>query len=193
MLVTEQDREMARREPDSAKKTTESCYNCGLAYVTVRAKITLKAKNDFQRESRRTLSFCSEECANQTAFLQLRTASTPTAITRYLGSTPIRYADFRSQVKLGVEPILGEGLNVRKPIAESRINTGASEGKNEHMALPHIDLVSVRSRRLGGRPRKWKSEADRLRAYRARGGFSNYRLQDCSQVSIPETEARGTT
>lgn len=150
-----------------------SCYNCGLPQVEVRARITLKAGNNFQRESRPALTFCSDECAYQTAFLQLHKGSTPTTITRYLGSKPIRYAEFRSQAKLDVDPIdpiLDSGLTVRKPIAETRENIGVPEAENEKMALPHTDLVSVRSRPLGGRPRKWRSEADRLRAYRSRGG-----------------------
>lgn len=72
-------------------------------------------------------------------------------------------------MKLAVEPILGDGLTVRKPIAEAHENIGPPEAENEEPTLPHTDLVSVRPRRIGGRPRKWRTEADRLRAYRARG------------------------
>ena len=145
-----------------------SCYNCASPSVKVRTRIKFKPKNDYQRDSRRTLPFCSEECAYQTAFLQLHTVSTPTSITRYLGSKPIAFAEFRSKVRLEVEPVSGRGLTVRKPIAETRINTGVQEAENQELALPYVDLVSVRSERLGGRPRKWNSESARLRAYRER-------------------------
>ena len=161
-----------RRQLEAVTTAVYRASMCG-------ATITLKAQNDFQRESRRSLSFCSEECAYQTAFLQLHTVSAPTTITRYLGSTPIRYADFRSQVKLDVDPIdasLDSGPTVRKPTAEAPENIGPPEAENEEPALPYTDLVSVRSRRLGGRPRKWRTEADRLRAYRARGPMLRRRV-----------------
>jgi len=172
--------------------TKECCLNCGLPRVRVRARIRLQAENDYLRDSFRRLPFCSEECAYQTAFLQLHTVSTPTTITRYLGSKPITYAEFRSKVKLGVEPVAERGLMSRKPIAETRINTGVPEAENEKMGLPYTEVVSGRSERLGGRPRKWSSEAERKRAYRERAREKTAEVASATRINTDEKHVPGS-
>ena len=157
-----------RQIGDTTVESIECCCNCALPYVRGRARIKLKAKNEYQRNSHRTLPFCSEECAYQTAFLQLHTVSKPTTTTRYLGLKPISLPEFRSKVRLDVQQIAKRDPMSRKPITETHINTGVPEAQNEEMALPYTDLVSGRSKCLGGRPRKWYAEADRKRAYRER-------------------------
>lgn len=142
------------------------CYNCGSPDVKFKAKIRLCAENAFRRSSSRTLSFCNQGCARQTMFLQLETRSTRDTVTRFMGGHPITYAEFRKRVP--VEPV-GESDRA-ETMLETRVNTGSPEVENEKVDLPHRDEVSERSealyRRVGGRPRKWASEAERMRAYR---------------------------
>jgi hypothetical protein len=142
------------------------CYSCGLPDVSFKAKIRLRAENSFRRGSNRTLPFCNEECARQTMFVQLETRSTRETVTRFMGGYPITYAEFRKRV--AVEAV---GQSDRaETIAETRINTEPPEAENGKVDLTHGERVSERSeavyRRVGGRPRKWVSEAERMRAYR---------------------------
>jgi hypothetical protein len=142
------------------------CYNCGLPDVSVKARVCLRAENSFRRGSHRTLPFCNEECARQTMLLQLETRSTRENVTRFMGGSPITYAEFRKRVP--VEPV--GGSDRAETIAQTRINTEAPEAENGKVDLTHGERVSVRSeatcRRVGGRPRKWVSEAERMRVYR---------------------------
>ena len=79
---------------------------------------------------------------------------------------PVTLAQFRATHPL-------EGLDRTETMAETRINTGAKIGLFENLALeareefPHANRAS---KRKGGRPRKWRSEAERVREYRRRMG-----------------------
>ena len=76
--------------------STNPCFNCGLERKhDYRISLRIRPKNDYQRETRRMVLCCSEECAYQAAFLQLKTVSTRDRVTRFLSDRPIRYAEFR--------------------------------------------------------------------------------------------------
>lgn len=137
----------------------ETCYNCGLPSDCVqsegyRLKITHKAENEYRRDSKRAVWCHSKECAIQAI-----------AVAKYGPSThrwPITLAQFRS-----TDPL--RGLDRAETIAETRINTGAPESLFENVDPEDGPGVSERftgSKRKGGRPRKWASEAERMRAYR---------------------------
>jgi hypothetical protein len=145
-----------------------ACVNCALpsnCLSTPGRKIAIQSRpeNGFQKERKRTVWVCTDECAHQAL-----------AIAKYGPSThkwPIRLAQFRAMNPL--RPISGQ--TVTKTIAETRINSGSEDANFPGRLLPHHDLVSVtpkgRLRRKGGRPRTWRSEAEgnrqRQRAYRA--------------------------
>ena len=97
---------------------------------------------------------CSDECAYQALAIA--------AYGRASHKWPITLAEFKALNPLPART---------ETIAETRINTGAKSGEYEVMAPLVMEVVSVRKtafKRKGGRPRKWTSEADRLRAYRTR-------------------------
>jgi len=152
----------------------EVCENCGLPAWAVgtgyRVTIEVKAEK-FKRASKRTVWCHDRECALQTL-----------AIARYGLPTcrwPITLAQFRSLPE--VQELISRS-ECTETIAGTRINTGAPEALNEKVDLPHQPPISVRlegpktceqaearfPRRKGGRPKKWNSEAQRLRAYRDR-------------------------
>jgi hypothetical protein len=58
------------------------------------------------------------------------------------------------------------GSACTETISETRVDAGVA--KAETQVLDQDSMASVSVRRRGGRPRKWKNEAERLRAYRAR-------------------------
>ena len=137
----------------------ETCHNCGLpsdCFMSegYKIQITRKAENAYGRDSKRTVWCHSKECALQAL-----------AIAKYGASThrwPVTLAQFRATRPL-------DGLDRTETIAESRINTEAPEALFENLEQTPTDPLSVRftgSRRKGGRPRKWASESERLRAYR---------------------------
>jgi len=138
------------------------CHNCGLPSDCSAAeghtvRLEIKPSNKFHRTSHRTVWCHSEECAVQAP-----------AIARYGLSThkwPVRFAQARATHPL-------EGLDRTETIAGTRINTASKNGSFENLDLeagngfPYADRVL---KRKGGRPRKWRSEADRVREYRRRG------------------------
>jgi hypothetical protein len=138
----------------------ETCYNCGLPADCspsegYRIQITHKAENGFHRDRRRTVWCHSRECAIQAL-----------AVAAYGPSTrdwPITLAQFRATHPL-------ELSDRSETIAETRINTGAPEGLFGNPDPEYGQGVSERSRALktrkGGRPRKWISDAERMRARR---------------------------
>jgi hypothetical protein len=134
------------------------CFNCGLSGGAVHARIKFRAENSYHRPSARTLAFCSEECAVQFMFLQLETRSTRELITRYFAGKPITLAQFRRLV-----PVEGsDRAEMGSQVADSN---GAKNGKNGNPGLPHMPPISAR-KSSPGRPKKWKSNAERMRAYR---------------------------
>ena len=148
------------RRSESAEMSGTSCANCGLPNAQVAVPIQLKPENGYRRISRK-LFFCSDQCALQMAFLQLPARITAESITRYFRNQPIRFADFRKI-----------SLDRPETISKTRVNSGAAEAKNERLDLPYVARVNGTKvsllKRQGGRPRKWGSEAERKRDYRAR-------------------------
>ncbi len=141
----------------------ENCFNCGLPTDRVSGKgrilvLSLKPGNRFCRQTKRTVWVCSDDCAFQTL-----------AISKYGTAThkwPVTLAQFKATNPLP----LSEDCHRPETIAERRINSGSSEPENKLLDQPYLDLVSGRKSgrktRIGGRPRKWKSDAERKRAYR---------------------------
>lgn len=137
----------------------DNCHNCGLPSDCClsegyRIRIIRKAENEYQRDSKRAVWCHSKECAVQAL-----------GIARYGSAThkwPITLAQFRASQPLGES-------DRTETIAETRINTASPEGLNANLDQDLTGPISVRSGaflRKGGRPRKWTSEAERLRAYR---------------------------
>jgi len=154
----------------------EVCENCGLPADAVsglgyKLTVEVKPENTFQRASRRTVWCHDRECAVQT--LAIARFGLPTC------RWPITLAQFRSLPE--VQELISRS-ECTETIAGTRINTGAPEALNEKVGLPHQPPISVRLDgpktceqaearfpcRKGGRPKKWNSEAQRLRAYRDR-------------------------
>lgn len=139
----------------------EVCENCGLPAWAVtgrgyRVVIYTKAEK-FRRSSKRTVWCHVEECAAQAL-----------AVSRYGAAShkwPITLAQFRSLPE--VQEVIRRSACTENgsQVVDSR---DAQKGLNEEMRLPHIPAISVRK----GRPRKWISEAERLRAYRERNEAS---------------------
>jgi hypothetical protein len=143
-----------------------TCHVCGVplwacfgpGFIT---KVKAKAENRFRRDRQVSVWCCSKRCAMQAnALAELGPAS---------HKWPISLAEFAAQ--------RGTMLDIREPgadrtetIAESSVNTGAAEAEQQDLDQQPNEAVSVREivRRRGGRPRKWKSEAERLRDYRER-------------------------
>jgi hypothetical protein len=146
------------------------CFNCGLPDPRVRASVVLRERdgNPYKHDSTRVLPFCGEECARQTTFLQLHTVSTPDRVTRFLAGKPITYAEFKAKVPVAVER-RPSGQDRSETIAEARVNSGAAEAENGLLGLPHAEPENggfPNAKRRGGRPRKWKNDAERMRARR---------------------------
>jgi hypothetical protein len=135
----------------------KTCHNCGLpsdCCSTEGYSLTLerKAANRFRRDSRRTVWCHSEECAVQAL-----------AIARYGLPTsrwPITLAQFRASAPL-------ERSDVRKPTLEVVDSTSSKTPLFEKVDPQHGGEVYERSERKGGRPRKWASDAERMRVRRA--------------------------
>ena len=97
-------------------------------------------------------------------------------LTGILAGKPITYAEFCRLVPV---ELVDSRSDRPETIAETRINTGAAEAKNEILDLYHGGGVSGRLeglKRKGGRPRKWGSEAERKRSYRAMRGQTGNEL-----------------
>jgi hypothetical protein len=137
----------------------DSCYNCGLPEDCAlsegyKLRLTFKAKTAYGRDSKRTVWCHSEECTIQALAVALYGPSSH--------KWPVTLAQFRATRPL-------DGLDRAETIAEPRVNTGAPEALVGILDPEHGAGVSVRfraSKRIGGRPRKWASEAERMRAYR---------------------------
>jgi len=102
-------------------------------------------------------------------FLQLEVRSTRDAGTRFMGGSPMSYAEFSERVPVEIV----EGSDRAATIAESRINTGSKNALIENLDPEYREGVSERPerseglyKRPGGRPRKWASDAERMKAYR---------------------------
>src|SRR5882672_2236162 len=114
------------------------CFNCGLPDATVKAKVRLCRENAYRRDSRRTLPFCNSECARQAMFLQLEVRSTRDAGTRFMGGSPMSYAEFSERVPVEIV----EGSDRAATIAESRINTGSKNALIENLDPEYREGVS---------------------------------------------------
>lgn len=142
----------------------KTCHNCGLPSDIFEANgrsivLHLQPSNRFCRATKRTVWCCSDECCYQA----LAIAAYGPASHKW----PIKLSEFRT-----LNPLTPRDEPDRtETIAETRINTGARRGKSEVMTPLVMERVSVRKtafKRKTGRPRKWTSEAERLRAYRTR-------------------------
>jgi len=83
---------------------------------------------------------------------------------------PLTLAEYAAR-RLGLLDIRKAEADRTETIAETRINTGAKEGKSQVIVPEATGIVSVQKtafKRKVGRPKKWSSEASRLRAYRSR-------------------------
>lgn len=145
--------------------TTDSCYNCGLpAYANsdegIAIRLRQRAENSFQRDHKRTVWCCSRSCAIQ-AF----------AISRMGPSThnwPVSLSEFAGLHHEEIEKAIQVRLDRTEMASGTRINSGAAEGKSGYLALPYTEPINGRISVRRGRPKKWASEAERLRAYRQR-------------------------
>jgi hypothetical protein len=150
----------------SVRLPTRTCHICGMASWACSAegfttKITSKAANKFRRDRQVSVWCCSRSCAIQANALSEMGPAThkwPMTLAEYT----IQYAN-----RLDIREV---GADRTETIAETRVNTGATETEDQIPDQEAKEAVSVReiARRRGGRPRRWKSEADRLRAYRGR-------------------------
>jgi len=162
-----------------AVSSSRSCHNCGLPSSCISdlgsqaeeagvrfsdsgsckgpgllTKLRFKAGFGEKRDRKLTVWCCSAECAIQ-AHAQAQLGS---ATCRW----PVTLADYRAA---NAERILGESDRT-ETYAGTRIKSGCEQPENQFLGLPHMEHENVRKPRRGGRPRKWQSEADRLRAYR---------------------------
>jgi hypothetical protein len=134
-----------------------TCHNCGLPSDCSSSEgytltIEHRAENKFRRNSRRTVWCHSEECAIQTL-----------AIAKYGLPTyrwPISLSQFRATAPL-------DSSNVRKPTSEVTDSTKSESALFDKGDLEAGNPVYERPERKGGRPRKWASDAERMRARRA--------------------------
>lgn len=134
----------------------QTCHNCGLpsdcASNGRQVTLRLKPENGSQRERKHTVWCHSDECAIQAL-----------AIAQYGPAThkwPITLAQFRA-----MNPLPAKGRSDRTEMGfQVTDSINAKNANFEIMGLPHMPAISVRK----GRPKRWNSEAERLRAYRAR-------------------------
>ena len=142
----------------------KTCHNCGIPSDISEAvgrsvTLHLQPSNRFCRATRKTVWCCSDECC----FQALAIAAYGPASHKW----PIKLSEFRTLNSLPPQ----DEPDRTETIAETRINTGAKRGEFEIMAPLVMEGLSVRKtafKRKTGRPRKWTSEAERLRAYRMR-------------------------
>lgn len=138
------------------------CHNCSLPSGAITTpgrlvRLTLKPENGFPRERRVTVWCHSDECALQAM-----------AIARYGPAShrwPITMAQFRAMNR----------LDRYETHAETRINSGAAETDFGIMggdALPGFCNAQNGPKRVSGRPRRWRSNAERQRAWRERSAHS---------------------
>jgi len=71
-----------------------------LPEATLAVRVRQEPKNRYRRETYRTVFFCNQGCAAETAFLELPAHSTKDAIVRFFGGRPIHYREFRELVDL---------------------------------------------------------------------------------------------
>lgn len=138
-----------------------SCHNCGMYSDCASGEgrtvaLHVMPKSKFCRETKRTVWCCSDSCAYQALAIArygLPSYRWPVTLAQFIGLNPLPLRSERTKTPSQV-------LDSASPKIE----------KNEFPGLPLMDTVSVREKglktRRGGRPRKWESEAERLRAYR---------------------------
>jgi len=141
-------------------RKTQTCDACGLTSWAlvgpgVSLKLRIRGENRFHPDRRHTVWCCSSRCAIQS----LAVAEMGSATHKW----PITLAQFAA---LNAQRVSSR-LDRPETIAGTRINSGSAEGENGIMDLPHLEGENVRKPRRGGRPRKWQTEAQRKRAYRA--------------------------
>lgn len=135
------------------------CHMCGLpswpiAEPGFSVKLRIKAETRFQRDRRPTVWCCSPSCAIQS----LAVAEMGPVTHKW----PISLAQFAS---LNAERIAA-CLDRAETYQKNRINSGAENAENWFMGLPHMEAENLRKPRRGGRPKKWETNAHRMRAYR---------------------------
>lgn len=150
----------------SVRVPVRTCHVCGVPSWTCSGegwvtKIKSKAENRFRRDRTLTVWCCSRACAVQAnAMAEMGPAT-------HKWSTTLAEYDAQRSAALDIREA---GAARTETIAETSANTGSAEAENQVLDQDSIEAVSVReiAPRRGGRPRMWKSEADRLRAYRER-------------------------
>jgi hypothetical protein len=146
-----------------------TCESCGLpswavADEGVRIKLRQKAENSFRRDRVRTVWCCSRPCADQAFALSVMGPASH--------RWPVTLAEFTAGHHDEIDQAIQGQSDRPETYAGPRIISGVAEPNLEVMGLPHMGVVSGRREgsyaRSGGRPRKWKSEAERKRAERHR-------------------------
>jgi hypothetical protein len=154
---------------DSLSHHSTRCHMCGLPSSSwfgpgTVIKIKTKAENRFQRTRTISVPCCSPDCALQSLAISDMGPATH--------KWPISLAEYFDRIQ-SLEGF-DEGPARTETPSESSENTGAGQPENRSVDLDHVPRVSVR--RKGGRPRKWNSEAERLRAHRNRQRESRLEL-----------------
>lgn len=138
----------------------KSCHNCGMPNWAisgdgVETRLRQKPHNRFSRDTKPRVWCCSESCA-----LQARAQAEMGSATHRWPMTLSEYAAqerTQRQRRSDRAKTTSEVIDSKEP----------KMGKNGFMTLPYLErqnaLVSARK---GGRPRKWETNAERMRAYR---------------------------
>ena len=150
--------------------TVANCEICSMpswaiASNGVSFRLRQSAKNACQRESKRTVWCCSESCTRQVFAISKMGAASH--------KWPISFAEFCAAHAAEITKAQA-GSDCYETYAETRINRGSKEGLFQFMGPEYQEGVSSRSEapkvsipRKGGRPRKWSSNAAKMRAHRA--------------------------
>lgn len=132
-----------------------TCHNCGLPEGALTCagfnlKIVIDRENKMQRMKKTEVWCCSEECAWQAYAISMMGLSTH--------RWPIKLAEFKerngSVFKSLIQAYGNGSVSDRKDTTENSLSTDGA-------VVGHSSLV-----RGVGRPKQWKSEADRVKAYR---------------------------
>lgn len=147
-------------------RSNEACEMCGLpssaARSGVRIRLRVAAENASRRDRKRTVWCCSKSCANQAFAVSMMGPATH--------KWPVTLAEFTTAHCEEIERAIQAGSHRTETPFQAVDSTGPKNGDFAVLGLPRMEPISVRSQAYSarkGRPRKWASEAERLRAYRA--------------------------
>ncbi len=130
-----------------------SCHNCGLrsgatSSPGLMVRLALRPMNGFERKRRVTVWCHSDECALQVL-----------AVAQYGPAThkwPLTLTQFRAMNR----------LDRAETYAQTRIKSGAAKADFQIMGSDALPGFPNARKRVGGRPRKWRSDAERMRTFR---------------------------